>query len=67
LKQGKKEVSEQFKYAWALVPEARRGLFYATFNQAFAIAAHTAPTRTVFRHGTDKFPVFAPRFQLLSV
>jgi hypothetical protein len=42
LKQGKREVGDQFKYSWALTDEKRHSAFYATFRQSFAIAAVTA-------------------------
>lgn len=61
LRQGKKEVSEQFKYSWAITRERGNGLFFAAFRKAFAVAAITALDRSFFSQ--EKFPkwqVFAP-------
>jgi hypothetical protein len=37
LKQGRREVSDQFEYAWVTTPERKHALFYATFHCSFAI------------------------------
>jgi hypothetical protein len=61
LKQGKREVSDQFKYSWALTDEKRHSLFYATFRQSFAIAAATALDRSEFlERNADKYPITIP-------
>ena len=61
LKQGSREVSEQFQYVWALTPERQHTLFYAVFHQSFAIAVVTAMDRTAFiQKYSDKFPVVKP-------
>jgi len=61
LRQGKKEVSDQFQYAWVVTEEGQHALFYATFRESFAIAAIAALDRTTY---LDKdatgFPVFSP-------
>jgi hypothetical protein len=61
LKQGRREVSNQFQYTWAITPGGNHALFYATFHRSFAIAVVSAVDRTVFieKH-TDKHPVVRP-------
>jgi hypothetical protein len=58
LKQGKREVSNQFQYTWAITPERRHALFYATFHRSFAIAIVSAMDRTAFieKHA-DRHPI----------
>ncbi len=61
LSQGRKEVSDQFQYTWAITEERSNGLFFVTFREAFAVAAITGLNRAFFRH--EKFPkwqIFAP-------
>ncbi len=58
LKQGEREVGDQFKYSWAITEEKRHSAFYATFRQSFAIAAVTAVDRAEFlEHNSDKWPI----------
>jgi hypothetical protein len=61
LRQGVREVSDQFQYAWAHTPAREHALYYASFRQSFAIAAVTAIDRTAFlvKHAA-KFPVVVP-------
>ena len=65
LKQGSRDVSDQFQYAWALhdegTPEPQHALFYATFHRSFAIAVVSATDRTAFieKHA-DRFPLVLP-------
>jgi hypothetical protein len=61
LEQGKREVSEQFKYSWGLTEEGRHSFFFAVFRSSFAIAAVTALDRSEFleRHA-DKYPITIP-------
>jgi hypothetical protein len=61
LRQGVREVSDQFQYSWALTMEREHALFYASFRQSFAIEAVTAIDRTTFimKHAA-KFPVVVP-------
>jgi hypothetical protein len=61
LMQGKREVSKQFSYSWLFTVEKRHSVFYAVFNDAFAILAVTALDRSEFlaRH-LDKHPIVAP-------
>jgi hypothetical protein len=61
LRQGRREVSDQFQYSWAVTEEGRHSVFYATFRSSFAIAAVTALDRSEFleRHA-DKFRVIVP-------
>jgi hypothetical protein len=61
LKQGKREVSEQFQYSWALSEEGRHSFFFATFRFSFAIAAATALDRSEFlERDADKYPITIP-------
>jgi hypothetical protein len=61
LRQGRREVSNQFQYTWAITPERKHALFYATFHRSFAIAVVSAMDRTVFieKHA-DRHPVVLP-------
>ncbi len=61
LRQGRKEVSDQFSYSFQLTEERRHSVFYAVFRQSFAIAAVTALDRTEFlmKHA-DEYPVTIP-------
>jgi hypothetical protein len=61
LKQGTREVSDQFQYSWALTEERRHSIFYATFRLAFSVAAVTALDRSEFleRH-SEKYRVTVP-------
>src|SRR5262249_36232033 len=61
LKQGRREVSDQFQYTWAITPERQHALFYATFHRSFAIAVVSAMDRTAFieKHA-DRHPVVLP-------
>jgi hypothetical protein len=61
LKQGKREVSEQFQYSWGLTEEGRHSFFFATFRYSFAIGAVTASDRSEFlERNADKYPVTIP-------
>jgi hypothetical protein len=61
LKQGRKEVSDQFNFQWALTQEGDHALFYGVFRQSFAVASTSAIDRASFLDKyADKFPVFAP-------
>jgi hypothetical protein len=61
LKQGRREVSDQFQYTWVITPERQHALFYATFHNSFAIAVVSATDRTLFieKHA-DRHPVVLP-------
>ena len=61
LKQGTKHVSDQFSYSFKPTEEKRHNVFYAVFNDAFAIMAISALDRIEFldAHAGDH-PVFAP-------
>ena len=48
LQQGQRHVSDQFNYSWLLTEERRHSVFYAVFNDAFAVASVTALDRTEF-------------------
>lgn len=41
LRQGKRHVTDQFEYAWAVDGEGAMGMFLGTFRQSFAIIAFT--------------------------
>jgi hypothetical protein len=61
LRQGVREVSDQFQYSWRLTEEKRHSVFYAVFRSSFAIAAITALDRTEFlERNADKYPVTIP-------
>jgi hypothetical protein len=60
LKQGAKEVSDQFKYFWALTAERNHALFYGIFRQSFAVASISSTDRTLFLDKHVDKPVFGP-------
>lgn len=61
LEQGEKNGSGQFNYSWQFTDERRHSVFYAVFNEAFAILAVTALDRSEFlAKNADKYPVWAP-------
>ena len=61
LKQGKREVGDQFQYSWALTEEKRHSVFYATFRESLAIAAVTALDRSEFlERNAGKYPITIP-------
>jgi hypothetical protein len=61
LKQGKKEVSDQFEYSWQVTEDQRHGVAYAVFRSAFAVFALTALDRFEFiEKQPGKLPVFRP-------
>ena len=61
LRQGRKEVSDQFSYSYLLTEEKRHSVFYAVFRQSFAVAAVTAldPSEFLMKN-TDKYAVIVP-------
>lgn len=61
LRQGGQNVSSQFKYSSLITEERRHSLFYAVFNEAFAVAAVTAIDRSEFlAQNQDRWPVVVP-------
>jgi hypothetical protein len=61
LKQGKREVSEQFRYSWALTEEGRHSFFFAVFRYSFAIGAATALDRSEFlERNADEYSITIP-------
>jgi len=62
LHQGRKSVGEQFKYSYARTEEGGHMLYFASFNQSFAVAGITALDRTVYlqKGPKDRFPIFIP-------
>jgi hypothetical protein len=61
LKQGKRDVSDQFQYSWCLTEEGRHSFFFATFRFSFAIGAVTALDRSEFlESNSDKYPITIP-------
>jgi hypothetical protein len=61
LRQGRKDVLDQFSYSFRLTDEKRHSVFYAVFRQSFAIAAVTALDRSEFlMKNADKYPVVVP-------
>lgn len=60
LQQGTKSVARQFKYSYA-TGERSHMLFFATFNDSFAVDGVTALDRTLLLEGhQDRFPIFVP-------
>ena len=61
LRQGRKDVSDQFSYSFLLTEERRHSVFCAVFRQSFAVAAVTALDRSEFlMKNADKYPVTIP-------
>jgi hypothetical protein len=48
LKQGKFDVSDQFKYQWRLADGDRMALFFASFGYSFTVLAFVTTDRTLF-------------------
>jgi hypothetical protein len=60
LQQGTKSVGDQFKYSFAN-SEREHMLYFASFNNAFAVAGITANDRTIYLEATpDQVPIFSP-------
>jgi hypothetical protein len=60
LQQGAKSVASQFKYSYA-TGERDHMLYFATFNNSFAVGGVTALDRRLFLDGLrDRFRIFAP-------
>jgi hypothetical protein len=60
LQQGTKSVANQFKYSYA-TGERDHLLYFATFNDSFAVGGVTALDRSLFlEEQTDRFPIFVP-------
>jgi hypothetical protein len=49
LQQGKREVSDQFNYAWALSEDSAVGAFLATFRKSFAVVAFASRLATLLK------------------
>ena len=64
LRQGKKQVSDQFQYAWAVTDTGRAAMTMATFRFAFAVIAFTADDAELLRIGGVKNPIYPPGKQL---
>jgi hypothetical protein len=61
LRQGRKDVLDQFSYSFRLTEEKRHSVFYAVFRQSFAVAAVTALDRSEFlAKNADKYPITVP-------
>jgi hypothetical protein len=60
LQQGAKSVADQFKYSYA-IGERHHMLYFATFNDAFAVGGVTALDRGIFlEERQDRFPIYRP-------
>jgi hypothetical protein len=60
LRQGTKSVVNQFKYSYA-TGERDHMLYFASFNNSFAVGGVTAPDRSLFLEAQkDRFPIFTP-------
>ena len=61
LMQGTKHVGDQFRYSWCLTDDRKLSLFYATFRQAFAVAAFTTVDQAAYsERPIGNFPAFVP-------
>ena len=61
LRQGRKEVSDQFEYSGQVVEDGRHALAYAVFRSSFAIFAATAVDQSeLLAKYAGKIPVFRP-------
>ncbi len=61
LRQGRKEVGEQFQYSCLVTTEGHHSVFYGTFRSACAVAAVTALDRSEFLDRAPvKFPLVLP-------
>lgn len=61
LKQGRKEVSEQFTYSSVTTEEKQHSFCYAVFRASFAAGAATAMDRREFlEQNNDKYPIIKP-------
>jgi hypothetical protein len=59
LRQGAKSVDDQFQYSYARA-EQDHLLYFASFNQSFAVAGIAAMDRSIYLSRTTKFPIFLP-------
>jgi hypothetical protein len=60
LQQGTKSVADQFKYSYA-TGERDHMLYFATFNNGFAVGGVTAlDRRLLLQSQKDRFPIFSP-------
>jgi hypothetical protein len=60
LQQGAKSVANQFKYSYA-TGERDHMLYFASFNDSFAVGGITALDRSIFLDARqDRFPIFMP-------
>ena len=60
LRQGKKEVSDQFEYSSSVAEGGRHSVAYAVFRSSFAVLAATAIDRSELPADADRFRVFRP-------
>jgi hypothetical protein len=60
LQQGTKSVGDQFRYSYA-TGERNHMLYFATFNNGFAVGGVTALDRSLLLQSQkDRFPIFSP-------
>jgi hypothetical protein len=61
LRQGKKEVSDQFEYSWLATEDRRHSVFSGVFRSSFAVFAISALDRSEFlEKNADRFPIISP-------
>jgi hypothetical protein len=61
LKQGKKQVSDQFEYSFLTTEEGSHSVSYGVFGSSFAVLAASALDRSEFiEQNADRFPVIKP-------
>ena len=62
LKNGNREVSDQFQYSYALSEEKEFGAYFASFRMSFAVVAFVAQDKTVLHQPNDKqLQIFSPK------
>lgn len=60
LRQGKKEVADQFEYAWRLAEDAPRGMYFGSFGTAFAVLAFTSTEAGRLPRAHEEMKVYSP-------
>ena len=62
LEQGTKTVADQFLYSYGCTDDGQHMLYFASFNQSFAVTGITAQDRTIFLndHQNEHFTLFVP-------
>lgn len=62
LKNGKREVSDQFQYSFAISEEKNFGAYFASFRMSFAVLAFVAQDKTILHKPNEKqLPIYSPK------